>query len=39
MDDEVAAMLECRRRAVVEGLKQTVVLPLPAKECLMEDDD
>ena len=38
MDDEVAAMLDCRRRAVVEGLKQTVVLPLPAKECLMDDD-
>jgi len=39
MDDEVAAMLDCRRRAVVEGLKQTVVLPLPAKECLMDDDE
>jgi len=38
MDDEVAAMLDCRRRAVLEGLKQTVVLPLPAKECLMDDD-
>jgi ATP-dependent exoDNAse (exonuclease V) beta subunit len=39
MDDEVAAMLECRRRAVLGGLKQTVVLPLPEKACLMEDDD
>ena len=39
MDDEVAAMLDCRRRAVLEGLKQTVVLPLPAKECLMDDDE
>jgi len=39
MDDEVAAMLDCRLRAVKEGLKQTVVLPLPAKECLMEDDE
>lgn len=39
MDEEVKAMLDCRRRAVLEGLKQTVVLPLPSKECLMEDDD
>jgi len=39
MDDEVAAMLECRRRAVLGGLKQTVVLPLPEKACLMEDDE
>jgi len=39
LDEEVEAMLDCRRRAVLEGLKQTVVLPLPAKECLMEDDD
>ena len=39
MDDEVAAMLDCRLRAVKEGLKQTVVLPLPAKECLMDDDE
>jgi len=39
MDEEVDAMLNCRLRAVKEGLKQTVILPLPAKECLMEDDD
>ena len=39
MDEEVDAMLECRRRAVLGGLKQTVVLPLPEKACLMEDDD
>ena len=39
MDEEVEAMLNCRLRAVKEGLKQAVVLPLPAKECLMEDDD
>ena len=38
MDEEVEAMLNCRLRAVKEGLKQAVVLPLPAKECLMEDD-
>lgn len=39
MDEEVEAMLNCRLRAVKEGLKQTVVLPLPEKACLMEDDD
>jgi len=39
MDEEVEAMLNCRLRAVKEGLKQAVVLPLPAKECLMEDDE
>ena len=39
MDEEVEAMLNCRLRAVKEGLKQAVVLPLPAKECLMDDDD
>jgi ATP-dependent exoDNAse (exonuclease V) beta subunit len=39
MDEEVDAMLNCRLRAVKEGLKQTVILPLPAKECLMEDDE
>ena len=39
MDEEVDAMLNCRLRAVKEGLKQTVVLPLPEKACLMEDDD
>lgn len=39
MDEEVEAMLNCRLRAVKEGLKQTVILPLPTKECLMEDDD
>ena len=39
MDEEVDAMLNCRLRAVKEGLKQTVVLPLPAKEYLMEDDE
>ena len=39
MDEEVEAMLNCRLRAVKEGLKQAVILPLPAKECLMEDDD
>lgn len=39
MDEEVEAMLNCRLRAVKEGLKQAVVLPLPTKECLMEDDE
>ena len=39
MDEEVEAMLNCRLRAVKEGLKQAVILPLPAKECLMEDDE
>jgi ATP-dependent exoDNAse (exonuclease V) beta subunit len=39
MDEEVDAMLNCRLRAVKEGLKQTVVLPLPEKACLMEDDE
>lgn len=39
MDEEVEAMLNCRLRAVKEGLKQTVILPLPTKECLMEDDE
>ena len=39
MDEEVDAMLNCRLRAVKEGLKQAVVLPLPTKECLMEDDE
>ena len=39
MDEEVDAMLNCRLRAVKEGLKQNVVLPLPEKACLMEDDE
>ena len=39
MDEEVEAMLNCRLRAVKEGLKQAVVLPLPVKECLMDDDE
>jgi ATP-dependent exoDNAse (exonuclease V) beta subunit len=39
MDEEVDAMLNCRLRAVKEGLKQTVILPLPEKACLMEDDE
>ena len=39
MDEEVETMLNCRLRAVKEGLKQTVVLPLPVKECLMDDDE
>ena len=37
MDDEVAAMLECRLRAVKAGSKAVVILP--SADCLMEDDD
>ena len=37
MDDEVAAMLECRLRSVKSGSKAVVILP--SADCLMEDDD
>jgi hypothetical protein len=36
MDDEVAAMLECRLRAVKSGSKAVVILP--EKDCLIDDD-
>jgi hypothetical protein len=29
MTDEVEAMVECRRRAVEGGCKQSVILPIP----------
>jgi hypothetical protein len=35
LDDEVADMIQARRRAVAEGCKQDVILPLPSEE---EDD-
>jgi hypothetical protein len=36
MDEEVAAMLECRLRAVKAGSKAVVILP--EKDCLIDDD-
>jgi hypothetical protein len=32
MDDEVAAMIDCRRRAVAAGCKQTVIFEEPTEE-------
>jgi hypothetical protein len=32
LTDEVEDMIECRRRAVEEGCKQSVVLPVPEAE-------
>ena len=36
LDDEIEAMLDCRKRAIASGLNATV--EFPQTECLLEDD-
>ena len=39
LDDEVADMIEARRRAVAEGCKQSVILPLPVAHADADTDE
>ena len=39
LEDEVEAMLECRRRAVVEKSKSNVILPMPVSHDHDDDED
>ena len=38
LDDEIQAMLDCRRRAVEAGLSKETPVLFPDTECLLEDD-
>jgi len=39
LTDEVESMIECRRRAVEQGCKQSVILPVPSDEHLQHDTE
>jgi hypothetical protein len=39
LTDEVENMIECRRRAVEKGCKQSVILPVPSDEHLQHDNE
>ena len=39
LEDEVEDMIECRRRAVAAGCKQSVILPLPGNPLDVEEQE